>query len=68
MAPGDSDLLSEFCLVGTPESVAAQIRAHAQLGVTDVNLRLAPLGLPSEAVDRTLLMLPGVHDLVAAEP
>jgi alkanesulfonate monooxygenase SsuD/methylene tetrahydromethanopterin reductase-like flavin-dependent oxidoreductase (luciferase family) len=41
-------------LVGTPAEVAADLRRYADLGVTELNLRVAPFGTPPEVARRTL--------------
>jgi alkanesulfonate monooxygenase SsuD/methylene tetrahydromethanopterin reductase-like flavin-dependent oxidoreductase (luciferase family) len=41
-------------LVGTPAEVAATLRRYAELGVTAVNLRVAPHGTPPDVARRTL--------------
>lgn len=56
--PGDLDALKAaaagMCLVGTPGSVAGELRALADLGVTQIQLRPAPGGLPAEFAARTI--------------
>lgn len=47
-APGMSTL------VGTPEEVGSALRRYADLGVTSVNLRVAPHGTPPDVARRTL--------------
>jgi alkanesulfonate monooxygenase SsuD/methylene tetrahydromethanopterin reductase-like flavin-dependent oxidoreductase (luciferase family) len=41
-------------LVGTPAEVASAMRRYADLGVTAINLRIAPHGTPPEVALRTL--------------
>ncbi len=44
----------DYCLVGTPEQVAERVRRYAAAGVTDIQLRLAPHGMPHELSLQTI--------------
>jgi alkanesulfonate monooxygenase SsuD/methylene tetrahydromethanopterin reductase-like flavin-dependent oxidoreductase (luciferase family) len=44
----------EHCLVGSPETVCARIQDYADLGVTHVQLRVAPGDMPTELVAQTI--------------
>lgn len=44
----------EVCLIGTPDSVSAKLEEYAAAGVTDVALRMAPMSLPREHVERSI--------------
>ncbi len=49
----------DYCLVGTPAQVAERVRRYADLGVTDLQLRLAPHGMPHELSLRTIELFGG---------
>lgn len=44
----------DYCLVGTPDRVAERVRRYADAGVTHLQLRLAPYGMPHELSARTI--------------
>jgi alkanesulfonate monooxygenase SsuD/methylene tetrahydromethanopterin reductase-like flavin-dependent oxidoreductase (luciferase family) len=46
-----------FPLVGSPADVAAALRRYASIGVTSVQLRVAPYGTPPEVARRTLRLV-----------
>jgi alkanesulfonate monooxygenase SsuD/methylene tetrahydromethanopterin reductase-like flavin-dependent oxidoreductase (luciferase family) len=54
----------ELALVGSPADALASLRRYADLGVTSVQLRVAPLGTPPAVAHRTLELL-GTHILPA---
>ena len=58
--PADAPLLqaaaAEVCLVGSPESVSAQLEEYSRAGLTHVQLRVAPGGMPSELVAQTITL------------
>jgi alkanesulfonate monooxygenase SsuD/methylene tetrahydromethanopterin reductase-like flavin-dependent oxidoreductase (luciferase family) len=43
-----------ICLVGSPETVAGQVRAYVDAGVTDLALRVSPSAMPPALVERTI--------------
>jgi alkanesulfonate monooxygenase SsuD/methylene tetrahydromethanopterin reductase-like flavin-dependent oxidoreductase (luciferase family) len=47
-------------LVGTPEEVGSALRRYADAGVTAVNLRVAPYGMPVDVARRTLELVASV--------
>ncbi|MBX3031711.1 MAG: LLM class flavin-dependent oxidoreductase [Chloroflexi bacterium] len=55
---GDMDAVRQaaagMCLVGTPESVAAELGAYLELGIDQIQLRPAPGGMPAAVAARTL--------------
>lgn len=55
---GDMDAVRRaaagMCLVGTPESVAAELGAYLELGIDQIQLRPAPGGMPAAVAARTL--------------
>lgn len=62
--PADAPLLDtvgdEYCLLGSPETVAARLEAYARAGLTHVQLRVAPVDMPLELVAQTIT-LAGEH-------
>lgn len=57
----DKELVEEFCLVGDPVTVAAQIEQYTDAGVTSLNLRVAPSALPTEVARQTLSYVKELH-------
>jgi alkanesulfonate monooxygenase SsuD/methylene tetrahydromethanopterin reductase-like flavin-dependent oxidoreductase (luciferase family) len=49
--------LESICLVGTPETVAAQIEQYVAAGVTSFQLRVAPADMPLELAERTITLV-----------
>jgi alkanesulfonate monooxygenase SsuD/methylene tetrahydromethanopterin reductase-like flavin-dependent oxidoreductase (luciferase family) len=47
----------EVCLIGSPETVTAQLEKYVEAGVTDVQLRVAPGDLPAHLVARTIRLV-----------
>jgi alkanesulfonate monooxygenase SsuD/methylene tetrahydromethanopterin reductase-like flavin-dependent oxidoreductase (luciferase family) len=45
-----------ICLVGSPETVIAQVEAYEAAGVTDLALRVSPSAMPPEMVERTITL------------
>lgn len=43
-----------MCLVGTPESVATELAAYLEAGVTQIQFRPAPGGMPADIAMRTI--------------
>jgi len=43
-----------MCLVGTPETVAEELRAYTDLGIDQIQLRPAPGGMPARVAARTI--------------
>jgi alkanesulfonate monooxygenase SsuD/methylene tetrahydromethanopterin reductase-like flavin-dependent oxidoreductase (luciferase family) len=50
-------LRDDFCIVGTPDAAAAQIKRYAAIGVTHLDLRVAPAGMPAGVAGRTIRLL-----------
>jgi len=48
---------ADWCLVGTPETVAARIQRYADAGVTQIQMRLSPDDIPIETAARTIELL-----------
>jgi alkanesulfonate monooxygenase SsuD/methylene tetrahydromethanopterin reductase-like flavin-dependent oxidoreductase (luciferase family) len=48
---------ADWCLVGTPETVAARIQRYADAGVTQIQMRLSPDDIPLETAARTVELL-----------
>lgn len=57
---GRADADPEPVLVGTPTEILARLRHYRSLGVTQVQARIAPAGMPGEVVRRTIAEL-GEH-------
>lgn len=62
----------EFPLVGTPDDIDATLARYALAGVTSVQLRVAPYGMPPEVARHTLDLvgrhvLPHWHDATASD-
>ena len=59
--PNAPDLLDraapEVCLIGTPEAVTAQITRYAEVGVTHIQMRVAPGDMPAELVAQTITLV-----------
>lgn len=59
LPPGD-DLLeraaAEYCLIGSPETVAAKLGEYARAGLTHVQLRVAAADMPAELIARSLTL------------
>jgi alkanesulfonate monooxygenase SsuD/methylene tetrahydromethanopterin reductase-like flavin-dependent oxidoreductase (luciferase family) len=51
---------ADWCLVGTPETVAARIQRYADAGVTQIQMRLSPDDIPIETAARTVELLGSV--------
>ena len=68
--PGDDAgaLIDRFCLVGDPDRIADQLTEYVAMGVTDVNLRIAPQGISPDQAAVTVGLLPTVRRLLAARP
>ncbi len=49
----------DYCLIGTPDQVTERARRYAEAGVTQLQLRLAPWGLPVELAARTIELFAG---------
>ena len=45
---------ADWCLVGTPGQVAERIRRYADVGVTQIQLRVSPDEIPLEDAMRTV--------------
>lgn len=54
---GRADGDPEPVLVGSPAEVLARLRAYQDLGVTQVQARIVPAGMPPEVVQETLRLL-----------
>ncbi|MEQ3550794.1 LLM class flavin-dependent oxidoreductase [Pseudonocardia nematodicida] len=59
---GAADGDPEPVLVGSPDEVLARLRAHRRAGVTQVQVRAAPHGVPADVARRTVALL-GEHVL-----
>jgi alkanesulfonate monooxygenase SsuD/methylene tetrahydromethanopterin reductase-like flavin-dependent oxidoreductase (luciferase family) len=51
---GDGDLREQVCLIGSPDDVRGQVARYAAVGVTHLQLRVAPADLPLEQVRRSV--------------
>jgi alkanesulfonate monooxygenase SsuD/methylene tetrahydromethanopterin reductase-like flavin-dependent oxidoreductase (luciferase family) len=47
---------AEVCLVGSPETVGARIEEYARAGLTHLQMRVAPGGMPPELVAQTITL------------
>ncbi|MCL6649730.1 MAG: LLM class flavin-dependent oxidoreductase, partial [Chloroflexi bacterium] len=44
----------QVCLVGSPATVLARVKQYAAIGVTDLQLRVAPGDMPAPLIERTI--------------
>lgn len=58
-------LHGELCIVGAPDSAAAQLKRYADIGVTDVHVRVIPDEMPVEIALQTLRGIAEAVDAVA---